>query len=231
MGEANAKLNHLASSNPLLPRARDVEKGKSVVPIHNHMDETVHASAEVAITASFDLANQKPSPNEEDVMVAMQERNLIVLLSQNHPHSVKQLNVLVVVVNPNQEANAERRAARNIDVTPHALENRVGVNFVNHSNDAPKVQNALVQVVGEDVGFNLEWFASFHVLNSVLHDKQVRNREKDGTTPPNSLEWISVGFFFQIMCHNAKNTKISGHEENRCHQRAGEHLLCVLDIL
>lgn len=164
-------------------------------------------------------------------MVAMQERNLIVLLSQNHPHRVEQLNVLVVVVNPNQETNAERRATRNIDVAPHALENRVGVHLVNHSNDAPKVQNALVQVVGENVWFDLEWFAGFHVLNSVFDDKQIRNREKDGTTPPNPLEWISVGFFFQIICHNAKNAKISGHEENRCHQRAGEHLLSVLDIL
>lgn len=81
MREAHRKLDHLAGSNPLLPWAVDAQQSHGVVAIHNDVDEAVDRGTEVAIAASLYLADQEPGPDQQHVMVAVQEGDLIVLLS------------------------------------------------------------------------------------------------------------------------------------------------------
>lgn len=105
--KADGELDHLAGGDPLLPRAVDAHQRQRVVAVHDHVDEAVHSGAKVAITSSLDFADKKPRPDEQHVVVAVQEGHLVVLLAQDHPSGVQQLHELVVVVHPDEEADAE----------------------------------------------------------------------------------------------------------------------------
>ena len=173
--EAHAKLDHLACGDPLLPRAGVPEKSEGVVSVHDHVNETVHGGTEIAITSSFHFADQEPGPDQQDMVVAVQEGDLVVLLAQDHPESVQQLNILIVVVNPDEIRNSKGRSTADRHITPDSSKNWVRVDFVAHSNNAPDIQNTLIQVVREDIGLDLEFLSIFHPSCSKIHNTQIEN--------------------------------------------------------
>jgi hypothetical protein len=53
-------------------RHLDAHQSAEVVSIHEDMNETVDSSSKVSITsARAQLADQKPRPNQQDVVIAM----------------------------------------------------------------------------------------------------------------------------------------------------------------
>lgn len=107
-------------------------------------------------------------------------------------------------MNPDQEGDAVRTHSRHRHVAPDAVEDGIRVDFVTHCHDTPKIQNTLVQVVCEDIWLDLEFFAIFHPFFTEVHSGQVDHREDSRATPPDSLEWISIGFLFQIVSHDSE---------------------------
>jgi hypothetical protein len=68
----------------------------------------VHEPAKVGVAAVAVLDDYEPGPDEEDVVVDVQEGDLRALLAEHHPERVEELDVLVVVVHPRHEAQPER---------------------------------------------------------------------------------------------------------------------------
>eukprot|EP00976_Prorocentrum_cordatum_P081082 1184251-Prorocentrum_minimum.AAC.3 len=97
---AYAELKHLDLRDIFLPEAVHPERREAVIRVHNDVHKRVNARAEVAVSHGLQLHHHEPRPDQQRVVVNVQEGQLVELLAHNHEEGVQQLNVLVVVVQP-----------------------------------------------------------------------------------------------------------------------------------
>jgi len=115
------------------------------------------------------MANEPPTPHDKGVVINMQKRKLIVLLPQNHKGSVQQLNVLVIVMDPDQEGHLVGRSFGSVPPDTQS----VVVDLHDERVDAPKVQKGLVEVVCEHVTLQGKWLSVLHELDAQVNRGQI----------------------------------------------------------
>mmetsp|Transcript_24393 Transcript_24393/g.35830 ORF Transcript_24393/g.35830 Transcript_24393/m.35830 type:complete len:104 (-) Transcript_24393:385-696(-) len=103
------------------------------------MNKAVHCCTKETVATSLDLTDEKPCPDEHNVVVTMKKRNLIILLSQDHEQSVQEFDVFVVVVHPNKERDTEGTRSVFRIVSPDASKHWVSVYFMNDRSNTPYI--------------------------------------------------------------------------------------------
>ena len=78
------------------------------------------------------LADDPPSPSDREVVIHVEKAQLIALLSQNHENRIEELQVLVVVVKPNEKPQTKIACDGIGMVAPHLELVRV-----THAHDLP----------------------------------------------------------------------------------------------
>lgn len=163
------------------------------------MNAAVDASAKPAVSTGFCLANEVPRPDQKDVVVAVEKRKLLILFSEDHEKSVQKLNVLIIIVDPDQERDSEAIGARLRSVSPHGCKPGVVVDFADHGVHAPHIQQALVHIVGENERLDLKFLSVLHELGAEIDSEQIDDSEKSWGRKPDLFERINVGHIFLFL--------------------------------
>lgn len=105
---ADEELQHLEVGEVGLPGAWDPQALQQVIQVHEDVDGAVGSRPEVGICAAGGFANEEPGPNDEEVVVDVEEAPLLILLPQDDENRVKELDELVAVVEIDAERYRER---------------------------------------------------------------------------------------------------------------------------
>lgn len=103
------------------------------------MDEAIDTGSKINVTTGLDAHAEEPSPHDEQVVVAMQKRELLFFLSKDHPQGVKELDELVVVMKPDQGGDREPVDVALDRSAPHTLKPRIRVHLIHHTGDSNNI--------------------------------------------------------------------------------------------
>ena len=180
VGEDDDELEHLRLRDVSLPRASNAERRHQIIRVHHNVNERIAGGTKVnidAVVRRHEMADEPPRPDEEGVMVNVQKAELLCLFAQNHKHSVQELQILVVVVQPHPEKNVERPfvAPRHLSAPDRKFQ--LGHLDDKHAED-DDVKQRLVRVVRQHEPFRVKRFPARHYLGPDETKQQVPTRRR-----------------------------------------------------
>ena len=116
------------------------------------MNEAIHHSSKVGVATCTHFHHEEPAPDEQDVMVAVEERRLLIFLADDHEDGIKQLHILVVVVQPHQETDLHTSGASYLGmIAPQRAVVWIVVHLRQHSHYAYEVHDALIDIIPKHI--------------------------------------------------------------------------------